>query len=69
VVAGVRKSWSFSVGSFRGGVISSSCPIRDGDVVGVDGVAVSFLISDGEVSSSDESYMIKVMSCSLIKVI
>ena len=55
VVAGVRRSWSFSVGSVLGGVVSSSCPIKDGDVVGVDGVAVSFLISDGDVSSSDES--------------
>ena len=58
VVAGVREFWSFSVGSVLGGVVSSSCPIRDGDVVGVDDVddvADSFLISDGEVFLSDES--------------
>ena len=46
-VAGVRKSWSFSVGSVLGGGVPSSCPIKDGDVLGEDDVAVSFLISDG----------------------
>ena len=55
MVAGVRKSWSFSVGSVLGGGISSTCPIKDSDVLGEYDVAVSFLISDGEVSSSDES--------------
>ena len=55
MVAGVRKSWSFSVGSVLGGGDPSSCLIKDGDMLGEGDVAVSFLISDGEVSSSDES--------------
>ena len=58
MVAGVRKSWSFSVGSVHGGGVPSSCHIKDGDVLGEDDVAVSFLISDGEVSSPDESGII-----------
>ena len=55
MVAGVRKSWSFSVGSVLGGGVPSSCPIKDGDVLGENDVTVSFLISDGEVFSSDEN--------------
>ena len=55
VVAGVRKSWSFSTGSVLGGGVPSTCLIKDGEVLGEDDVAISFLISDGEVSSSDES--------------
>ena len=55
VVAGVRKSWSFSAGSVLGGGDPSSCLIKDGDMLGEGDVAVSFLISDGEISSSDES--------------
>ena len=37
------------------GGVPSSCPIRDGEVFGEDDNAVSFLISDNEVSSSGES--------------
>ena len=55
MVAGVRKSGSFSTGSVLGGGVPSTCLIKDGDVLGEDDVAISFLIGDGEVSSSDES--------------
>ena len=55
LVVGVRESWSFSFGSVLGGGVLSSCHIKDGNILGEDDIAVSFLISDGEVSSSDES--------------
>jgi hypothetical protein len=51
LVAGIRESWSFSVGPALNGVVPSSCPIKNGDVLGDGDVAVSFPISDGEVSS------------------
>jgi hypothetical protein len=51
-VAGVRESWSFSVGPVIDSVFLSSCSIKDGDVLGDGDVVASSLISGGEVSSS-----------------
>ena len=45
------RNMSSSIGSVLGGGVPPSCPIKDGDVLGEDDVAVSFLISDGEASS------------------
>ena len=35
LVAGIRESWSFSVGPALNGVVPSSCPIKNGDVLEV----------------------------------
>jgi hypothetical protein len=44
LVAGVRKSWSVSVGSALGGGVQSSGPIIDGDVLGEDDGAIYNII-------------------------